>query len=215
MTGNANSGDNRTGGRWGDRRTTPLTLAVPANVLKYLNAAAARRDMLPEDLALGLVGAVLTRGNIDEMLNKWHGYIFAGERPVPRDQYRTTNNSGEPVRAQDPYRGASEQTAEAGEVYHPSRDKGCGGLTPSTPLLLLWASANLYAAASDAGRTPRFPLGLCSDRAIGRPTPSLNRLAFLAGQSPVTLMRGYAHEARLITYGVPSLSMFSGFLLFR
>jgi hypothetical protein len=99
MPGNENSGD-RTRERV---KRVPLTLEFLPNVLKYLEAAAARRNMLPEDLAVGLVGAVLTRGNIDEMMNRWHGYTHAGERVfVHRDQYRS-RNSGEPVRAQDPY----------------------------------------------------------------------------------------------------------------
>jgi hypothetical protein len=111
MVGTSNSGDR--GERW---KRVPLTLDVPPIVLKYLTDAATRRNMLPQDLALGLVGAVLTRGNIDEMMNKWYGYIHAGERVIPRDQYRTHNNSGQPVRAQDPYRGVSEISAQAGEV---------------------------------------------------------------------------------------------------
>jgi hypothetical protein len=114
MTGNANSGDRRAGGRWAKRvQLGPLEMPQAVHVL--LTAAAARRNMLPEDLALGLIGAVLTRGNIEEMLNKWNGYIHAGERVVPRDQYRTTNNNGDPVRPQDPFRGASEIEAQASE----------------------------------------------------------------------------------------------------
>jgi hypothetical protein len=111
MPGNENSGD-RTGAR---AKRVPLTLEFPAKVLKYLTDAAARRNMFPEDLALGLVGAVLTRGNIDDMMNKWCGYLHAGKHVVPRDGSRTYNNNGEPVRAQDPFRGASEIEAQASE----------------------------------------------------------------------------------------------------
>ena len=87
----------------------PLALDVPADVHKMLTDAARRRDMLPEDLATGLVGAVLTRGNIEEMLNKWNGYLMAGHR------VRGIDDKGRSDK-QKPIRGASEQPAQAGEV---------------------------------------------------------------------------------------------------
>jgi len=72
MTGNSNSGHRSGDGLclWRGKKI-PLALEMPAAVFKLLQAAAARRDMDMADLAVGLIGATVCRGNIEFMLNQF------------------------------------------------------------------------------------------------------------------------------------------------
>jgi hypothetical protein len=108
-TGNANSG------QFGSRvlKRTPLTLAIPVAVHKFLVDAARRRKMKPEDLAVGLIGAVLTRGNVEEMMGRWGGYIDAGQRPFHHGPYAKHEKPNQVEQTKD--RGTSENSAQAAE----------------------------------------------------------------------------------------------------
>jgi hypothetical protein len=119
MVGNSNSGSKPGWGRHGGERVL-LTLDVPNSIHKLLTDAARRRDMPIEDLAVGLIGAAVARGNIEDMMNKWNGYLFAGHRVRENDPY--TSRRGKPDKENVTQRHernrdiADCQPARAGEV---------------------------------------------------------------------------------------------------
>jgi hypothetical protein len=55
-----------------------LALSVPENVHRMLDGAALRRGLPIEDLAAGLLGAVMCKCSVDELMQKFDGWAYAG-----------------------------------------------------------------------------------------------------------------------------------------
>ncbi len=51
-----------------------VRVLFPAAVLEYLEGAARRRSMTADELAMEIVGGVLTRGSVDKALRQWADY---------------------------------------------------------------------------------------------------------------------------------------------
>jgi hypothetical protein len=87
------------------RESADISIKLPAPVYDALVAAAKRREnMPPAALAVGLLGAALMRGNLDEMLNRWCGYNLAisARTQSQRTPKRTTENPGESLEGVKP-----------------------------------------------------------------------------------------------------------------
>ena len=91
----------------GKRHDLAIKLLDP--IFRLLDAAARRRKMEAAEMAAGLIGAAVTRGNLEMMMSQWQGYALS-RQVVRRQPHRPQHN------APKQNRGTAEISAQAEEV---------------------------------------------------------------------------------------------------